>query len=180
MTDRARFDHLVESVNQMLVTIDQESRQNREEIAKRVSWLAGVDMSYTAIQILEQMKNDGTTRMKELAQAIGVTPGTVTRRIQDLEKCGLILRTPDGQDGRASVVKLSEEGRQVAELVGRARFEGLRGALENWSEEDLECLLALFERLQVDARLQMGASRSLVSVVLGAETTPPAVNPASD
>jgi DNA-binding MarR family transcriptional regulator len=66
----------------MLVTIDQESRQNREEIAKRVSWLAGVDMSYTAIQILEQMKNDGTTRMKELAQAIGVTPGTVTRRIK--------------------------------------------------------------------------------------------------
>jgi DNA-binding MarR family transcriptional regulator len=176
---RTRHDTLVESVDKMVASLGQESRKSREGIVKHASRLTGVDMSYTSLLILEQMKDDGTTRMTELAQAVGVTSTTVTRRIQDLEKCGLILRTPDGQDGRASIVTLSEEGRQVADLVGRARFEILRGALENWSEEEMECLLALSERLRADAQ-RVWMARSLVSVVVGVETAPPAVSLASD
>jgi DNA-binding MarR family transcriptional regulator len=176
---RTRHDALVESVDEMVVSLDQESRKSREEIVKHASRLTGVDMSYTSLLILDQMKDDATTRMTELAQAVGVTSTTVTRRIQDLEKCGLILRTPDGQDGRASVVTLSEKGRQVADVVGRARFEILRGALEGWSEEDLECLLALFGRFRADAQ-RVWMTRYLASVVVGAETVPPAVSLASD
>jgi DNA-binding MarR family transcriptional regulator len=166
---------LVASVEKLIVGLDQESRKSREEIVKHASRLTGVDMSYASLLILEQMRDDGTTRMTELAQAVGVTLATVTRRIQDLEKRGLILRTPDDQDGRASVVNLSEKGRQVAVVVGQARFE-MRGALEDWSEEDLECLLALFDRLRADTH-RAWTARSLLSVVLGAETAPPAVSP---
>jgi DNA-binding MarR family transcriptional regulator len=176
---RTRHDTLVESVDKMYVSLGRDVQQSREEIVKHAIRLTGVDMSYTALLILEQMKDDGTTRMTELAQAVGVTSTTVTRRIQDLEKCGLILRTPDSQDGRASVVNLSKEGRQVADVVGRARFEILRGALEDWSEEDLECLLALFERLRADTQ-RVWMARYLVSAVVGAETAPPAVSLASD
>ena len=179
VADRTRYDHLVESINKMIVNLGQEARQSREEIVKHGNRLTGLDMSHSSFLILEQMKDDGTTRMTELAQAIGVTSTTVTRRIKDLEKCGLILRTPDGQDGRASIVNLSEKGRQVAGLVGRARFEILRGALEDWSEEDLKCLLALGERLRTDAR-RVWMARSLMSVDVGTETAPPALSVASD
>lgn len=179
VADRTRYDHLVASVDKMVVALGQEARQSREEIVKHGNRLTGLEMSYTSLLILEQMKDDGTTRMTELAQAVGVTSTTVTRQIRDLEKCGLVLRTPDSQDGRASVVNLSERGRQVADLVGRARFEILQGALENWSEEDLECLLALLGRLRADAQ-QVWMARYLASVVVGTETAPPAVSLASD
>jgi len=131
VADRTRCDHLVEAINKMIVNLGQEARQSREEIVKHGNRLTGLDMSHSSFLILEQMKNDGTTRMTELAQAIGVTSTTVTRRIKDLEKCGLILRTPDGRDGRASIVNLSEKGRQA--VVGRARFEILQEALEHCS-----------------------------------------------
>jgi DNA-binding MarR family transcriptional regulator len=177
VADRTRHDNLVDSVEKLIVSLDQESRKSREAIVKHAGRLTGVDMSYAALLILEQMKDDRTTRMMELAQAVGVTSTTVTRRIQDLEKCGLILRTPHSQDRRASVVNLSEKGRQVAVVVGRARFEILREALENWTEEDLKCLLGLFERLRADTQ-RVWMARSLASPVVSAETAPP-VSPAS-
>lgn len=173
MDDRARHDHVLDSVDQLVLSLDQEVRQSRDEIAKYASRLSGVDLSYTDLLILEQMKLDGTTRMTELAQAVGVTSTTVTRRIHGLEKYDLILRTPDGQDGRASIVRLSEKGQQVADLACRTRFDILRGALEDWSVEDAELLLALSGRLRADTR-RVWMARHLEPVILEAETATPA------
>lgn len=173
MAEPARHDQLVASVERLIVSLDQDSRKSREEIVKHASRLTGVDMSYAALLILEQMRDDGTTRMTELAQTVGVTLATVTRRIQDLEKRGLIIRTPDSQDGRASVVRLSEKGRQVAVVAGQARLD-MRAALEDWSNEDLESLLALFDRLQADTQ-RVWMARSLGPMLIDAEAARPEV-----
>jgi DNA-binding MarR family transcriptional regulator len=173
MDDRDGYDHLLERIDQMVIARDQDVLQRRDEIARYANRVTGVEMSYTDLLILEQMKHDGTTRMAELAQAIGVTSTTMTRRIHSLENSSLVLRTPDGQDGRASVVKLSEKGQQVADLVGRTRFDILRGAMEDWSQEDAELLLALSGRLRADTR-RVWMARYLEPVILGAETETPA------
>jgi DNA-binding MarR family transcriptional regulator len=45
-----------------------------------------------------------------LMESMMVTSGTVTNRIDQLERAGLVLRAPNPQDGRGFIVNLTEEG----------------------------------------------------------------------
>lgn len=49
----------------------------------------------------------------ELAQKVGVTQATISGLISNLEKSGLLQRHTHQQDGRAYVIKLTEQGQQL-------------------------------------------------------------------
>jgi DNA-binding MarR family transcriptional regulator len=102
--------------------------------------------------ILEGVKDTATVRMSQLAASVGTTPPTVTKLVKDLEERGLITRTPDEQDGRASILSLTEKGGQVAEAIFRARLQDLGLVLTDWSAEDLKTLDRLLEQLRADMR----------------------------
>jgi DNA-binding MarR family transcriptional regulator len=85
------------------------------------------------------------TRLTELARRGGVTKQAVMVVVDDLELRGLVRRTPDPDDGRAKVVRLTARGRtcaaecrrgvaaveaRVRRSVGGRRLDGLREALE--------------------------------------------------
>ena len=57
-------------------------------------------------------EKDGQTH-SELAEKLGITPATITRMIQRMEKAGFLQRQPDPGDQRLSRVYLSETGRAV-------------------------------------------------------------------
>jgi DNA-binding MarR family transcriptional regulator len=76
----------------------------------------------------------------------------VTKLVRDLENKGLVTRALDEQDGRASILALTEKGRQTLEAIIQARLEGLQSVLTEWSSEDIEKLDQLFERLRADMR----------------------------
>jgi DNA-binding MarR family transcriptional regulator len=85
------------------------------------------------------------TRLTELARRAGVTKQAVMVVVDDLELQGLVRRTPDPEDGRAKVVRLTARGRtcaaecrravaaidaRVRRSLGGRRHDGLREALE--------------------------------------------------
>jgi DNA-binding MarR family transcriptional regulator len=85
------------------------------------------------------------TRLTELARRAGVTKQAVMVVVDDLEMRGLVRRTPDLDDGRAKVVRLTARGRTCAAECRRAvaaveararrslggrRYDGLRESLE--------------------------------------------------
>jgi len=143
---------LIKAVDLSIAGFNQDGRQARERATKRAKRLTGLDWTYSALLILEGMKDNGVLRMTQLADLVGTTPPTVTKLIKDLETRGFVDRTPDEQDGRASFVGLTEEGRRVAEAIGQARLESLLQVLDNWSDGDLEQLTLLFERLRAAMR----------------------------
>jgi DNA-binding MarR family transcriptional regulator len=118
-------------------------------------------MTYTALLILERMNEDATTRMTELASSVGVTCVTITRQIQDLERKGVVLRVQDNQDGRVSIVRLTEEGSRAAEVATVARRDRLGQAVGDWSDDDLEQMIGFFQRLP-DQILQSGTAPTSV------------------
>jgi DNA-binding MarR family transcriptional regulator len=111
-----------------------------------------MDWTYSALLMLEGMKDNDGLRMSQLAEYVGTTPPTVTKLVRELEHRGLIARCPDADDGRATILSLTGEGRRVAEQIGRARLEGLREVMADWSETDLRSFTTLFERLRADMR----------------------------
>lgn len=156
-----QHDRLVLELDSALVGFDQGARQYRAGLMEQVSRLVGYNLTYATLLMLERMNEDATTRMTELASSVGVTCATITRQIQDLEKKGLVLRVQDNQDGRASIVRLTEEGSRVAELASEARRSRLGQAVADWSDGDLEQMIAFFRRLPVEI-VQFGTTTTSI------------------
>jgi DNA-binding MarR family transcriptional regulator len=152
MTDDQERTKLLATLDASINAFNQDGRLSRKRATRRARRLTGMDWTYSALLILEGVKDNATLRMSQLAESVGTTPPTVSKLVRELEERGLVTRTPVEEDGRASILGLTGKGRQVAEDIGRARLEGLRGALADWTEEDLEKLDVMFERLRVDMR----------------------------
>jgi DNA-binding MarR family transcriptional regulator len=89
-------------------------------------------------------------RVSDLAARVGLDVSTVSRQIKQLEDKGIVERTPDPADGRASLVRISATGRAVMQAAFRRRFERIKAALEPWSDDDRRRLQDLLTRLATD------------------------------
>ena len=87
------------------------------------------------LTLLPDIDTEGT-RSTELAQRAGISKQAVAKTIRLIEGAGLLLRTPDAEDGRAWLVRLSEKGLELLLQTHRAidevereyeRMLGVRG-----------------------------------------------------
>lgn len=59
----------------------------------------------------------GQARQVELADRMGVEPMTLSGYVDRLEAQGLAVREPDADDRRAKIVRLTDEGRVLAQTI---------------------------------------------------------------
>ncbi|UPK72975.1 MarR family transcriptional regulator [Nocardioidaceae bacterium SCSIO 66511] len=90
--------------------------------------------------------SDGV-RATELAESFAVHKSTVSRGLATLEQIGLVERVPDPTDGRARLVRLTDEAARRVEEVRRRRHEQLAAVLEDWQSDDLTTLARLLDQL---------------------------------
>jgi DNA-binding MarR family transcriptional regulator len=89
--------------------------------------------------------HEGGSRLTELAESSGLSKQAVGEVVDDLEKLGYVERAPDPEDGRAKVIRLTEQGadaqrtaldifadieRDFAERYGAERVAMMRELLE--------------------------------------------------
>ena len=67
----------------------------------------------------------------------------MSRHVAQLERSGLVERTPDPDDGRAQLVGLTDDGQQLLDQAFQRRRDLLESALAGWEPADI----AEFERL---------------------------------
>ncbi len=86
---------------------------------KMSSWEMSVvkETGYSLAQIhtLEVLGSHGAMRMKELANRLGITTGTLTVQVEKLVQAGLIERQSIEGDRRSVSVTLTEQGQVVFE-----------------------------------------------------------------
>ena len=82
-------------------------------------------------------------RMADLAQALEVVPRSITSMVDTLETAGFVARQPDATDRRATLVLLTERGREVLRQVGRMRAEAAEQLIAKLSEDEQEELRRL-------------------------------------
>ncbi len=83
----------------------------------------------------------------------------MTRKVQQLERDGLVVRHADPDDGRASRIGLTPAGRRTLERVLKARRAWLDRLLEGWDDEDLARFGALLGRFSASLERDMEDAR---------------------
>jgi DNA-binding MarR family transcriptional regulator len=115
-----------------------------------------VDRSgYWALVRLDEA--EGPVRVSDLAASLELDLSTVSRQVRHLVDSGLVARHSDPDDGRATLLALSDRGRLVLEAVKAARRKVLAGTLVQWSAEDRWALATAVGRLAAD--LHRGQAR---------------------
>ena len=100
--------------------------------------------------LLKNIAANGSMRVTDIAQHANLDVSTVSRHVAQLHKTGLIERTPDPDDRRAQLVRMTDTGQQKLTADLKARTTLLERSLETWSLEDLDQLDRAMNRFVAD------------------------------
>ncbi len=110
----------------------------------------GDQIDFSAWPVLKTLVHNGPMRLSALAAELGLDASTVSRHARQLEDRGLLERTDDPDDGRASRVAVSEHGVACLEQGAQARRAVIAAVLDAWDDRDREQLRVLLTRFYTD------------------------------
>jgi DNA-binding MarR family transcriptional regulator len=118
-------------------------------VARRIKQLYEEgEATFSETSVLSRLGRVGSSTPGELATAEHVRPQAIVSILNELERRGMIRRTPDRSDGRKVVVTSTAAGREVLAGKGR-RVSGAIGRVlgESFTPDELRQLNASTELL---------------------------------
>lgn len=138
----ASASHPVERVEAEVAVLLRRARRFSAQIARDVH----PDIEPGAYSILVRLASTGGERLTDVATAFGVGKPTVSRQVAVLEGLRLLDRSPDPQDARAQVLRLTQEGAARLDRARSARRQRFRELLQQWPEDEVTALADLLHR----------------------------------
>jgi DNA-binding MarR family transcriptional regulator len=134
---KAELDRIVETII-YLVT---ESRRLSKDEASRYG------VTPTQLSVLKLLHEIGDLSLGSLSKEIRAHNSTVTGIVDRMEAAGLVERAQSEEDRRVWIIRLTAQGRRVAERAKVSPWEVLRGALSSLSAADQEKLTAILGKV---------------------------------
>lgn len=134
-----------------MASLDELSHAIVEFYEKLSSWEHSVvrdqGMTLPQMHTLEILGVGEPLRMKELAQKMGVTTGTLTVQIDRLERNGMVRRRPHDEDRRSILVELTDAGREMFRVHHGMHQQLTRDITAGLSDDDRQRLLTLLSAM---------------------------------
>jgi DNA-binding MarR family transcriptional regulator len=96
--------------------------------------------------MLGYVRDHGPVRASAIGAVFDIDKGAISRQVQHLLDLGLLDRSPDPDDGRATLLTVSEEAVRRLEEVADQRRVQLAERLTDWSAEDVSAFAASLRR----------------------------------
>lgn len=106
------------------------------------------DMLPGGVGVLGSLEARGPCRQVDLAADLCISQSTLSRHVAELVNSGNIARHADPSDGRATLIRITDEGRDLLRRVRVSRARGLQAALATWSEGEAEQATAVVQKLR--------------------------------
>jgi DNA-binding MarR family transcriptional regulator len=100
--------------------------------------------------LLHHVGRHAAMRATDLAEQTGHDVSTISRHLRSLEDDGLLTRSPDPDDRRASLLEVTESGRAYLDRAVTLRTAMLADATAGWDPADVTTLTRLLHRLATD------------------------------
>ncbi|WP_329136355.1 MarR family transcriptional regulator [Streptomyces sp. NBC_01476] len=142
-------DGATQALERELSVLFRRARAASGELARAVH----PELEPAAYGLLVRLEEVEPERATDLASYFGVGKATMSRQLRGLEELGLVAREPDPADGRAWLVRLTDEGRARFSRVRTARRERYLRQLAAWDQSEIAELSRLLHGLN---ELQFG------------------------
>ena len=110
----------------------------------------GDDHDRAAVGLLSHLLTLGPVRAGDLAERACLDPSTVSRHLKALEDAGYLMRSPDPEDKRATLLEVSPAGRTLVSAALDHKITVLDDAVAAWPPADVATLTRLVRRLADD------------------------------
>jgi DNA-binding MarR family transcriptional regulator len=100
------------------------------------------------IGVLGTLESKGPCRQVDLAVDLCISPSALSRHVTELVGTGYISRHADPTDGRATLIRVTDDGRDLLYRVRASRARGLQNVLADWSEDDAEGACVAVQKLR--------------------------------
>jgi DNA-binding MarR family transcriptional regulator len=104
------------------------------------------DLQPASYLMLSWLADEGPVRATSMVENFNIDKGAVSRQLQHLDELGLVVRTPDPDDGRASLVAASDDARRRLADVAEHRRKWLDEQLGDWDAQELETFATTLEK----------------------------------
>lgn len=125
------------------------SKQFMEFYDKLSSWEHSVvkdsGLSPAQMHTIEVIGHHENMMMRELADRLGITTGTLTVAVDRLEKLGMVERKPHEHDRRAWLIVLTENGTKMYEQHNKFHEEFTREIAQDLTTKEIESLTTLMK-----------------------------------
>jgi DNA-binding MarR family transcriptional regulator len=118
--------------------------------AASMAALAAHDVTPAQVRAIRVLDAHGGVRSKELAQHLKIAPRSATEVVDALESKGLASRAPDPTDRRATLVSLTDRGRELSAEARRLRGAASEQLFQRLSKTDREALGRILRKLSED------------------------------
>ena len=105
------------------------------------------DVSVTEMHIMEKIGQAGSSRMTDIARALGVTLATLTVACDRMQRKDLIERTRAEKDRRVVMVSLTAKGQAAWQYHEKFHQDLIDAALADMSEDEQKALSHALEKL---------------------------------
>jgi len=108
--------------------------------------------------ILHVLCENARARLSDLAGMVRLDASTASRHIRGLEQLGYVERATDPADGRATLLSVTDPGREALERQFEANRKRISHIMREWSAEDVAALQHYLSRLTRDIELDQTES----------------------
>lgn len=133
-------------------------RSQYEELARQISAVGAVRRSLARIlpadcppgsaATLTLVGRFGEMRMGRLAELLAVDMSVTSRHVAHVVERGWLERSPDPDDRRSRILRLTPAGSELLDTLGRRTTDMFAHHLEDWSDDEVGQLNAMLARLR--------------------------------
>jgi DNA-binding MarR family transcriptional regulator len=116
--------------------------------------LARDGLTVSRTHLLWELRHRGPTTQRDLAEALRVSPRTITGLVDGLVATGFVTREPHPTDRRATLVTFTDRGATAMEAMGAEQEEFARLLFSGVPEERLACFAAGLDDILTRLRAQ--------------------------
>lgn len=107
----------------------------------------GMDLQMGQGRLLRSLAKEDGLSQKELAKVVNINPSSMSELLGKLEEKGHVIKKRDDKDKRSYNIYITDEGRQVAKSIIKAREDTSREIFGVLSEDDRYELLRILDQL---------------------------------
>lgn len=109
--------------------------------------ISDASLTIPQFSVLELLYHKGDLRICDIIEKTLSSGGNMTVVVANLEKTGLVERYKDPEDGRASLISLTDEGYEKISMLFPEHVEVINGLFGNLNMDEKKRLLKLLKKM---------------------------------